>query len=72
MSATAKALMAFHQRHVVAQHGGAVWVPEEMYEKLIELARRELKGSAHGCAAHGIDDCLVCARSLIKPAGGSR
>lgn len=68
MSALAKTLMAFHTRHVGAQTGGAVWVPEEMYEKLVELARRELKGAAvgEGCKAHGILDCLICAR------GGSR
>lgn len=58
MSATAKALMAFHERHVGAQLGGAVWVPEEVYEKLVELARREARPS--GCKAHGVAECLVC------------
>lgn len=42
MSATAKALMAFHERHVGAATGGAVWVPENVYDKLVELARREV------------------------------
>lgn len=46
MSATAKALMAFHTRHVGASVGGSVWVPEDVYEKLIELARREVKGTS--------------------------
>jgi hypothetical protein len=46
LSATAKALMAFHERHVGAAVGGAVWMPEEVYEKLIELARREVRKPA--------------------------
>ena len=42
MSATAKALMAFHERRFGARFGGDVWIPEEVYEKLVELARREV------------------------------
>jgi hypothetical protein len=46
LSSTAKALMAFHEKHVGASVGGAVWMPEEVYEKLIELARREVRPKA--------------------------
>lgn len=67
MSATAKALMAFHEKHVGAATGGAVWMPEAVYDKLVELARREVKAAASaerkGCAPHGITNCLVCRRA---------
>lgn len=70
LSATAKALMAFHEKHVGAAAGGAVWVPEEVYEKLIELARREAKPGS-GCRAHGVTDCLVC-KYAAAGRGGSQ
>ena len=59
MSATAKALMAFHERHVGAQLGGAVWMPENVYDKLVELARKEARPGS-GCKAHGLAECLIC------------
>lgn len=43
MSALAKAVAAFNEQHVVAQYGGDVWLPEKVYEKWVELARRELQ-----------------------------
>lgn len=43
MSALAKAVAAFHESHIVGQYGGDVWLPEKVYEKWVELARRELQ-----------------------------
>lgn len=67
MSATAKAFMAFHEKHVGASTGGAVWMPENVYDKLVELARKEVRTAAT-CKPHGVADCLICRRN----AGGSR
>ncbi len=45
MSALAKAVLAFNDRGVTVHHNGRVWVPEDWWQKWLELARREVSAS---------------------------
>lgn len=62
MSALAKALLSFKERGVTVHYDGFVQVPEAVWEKFSELARRELTPE---------DRALIFRPSAPRP-GGTR